>query len=305
MSVTVSGLTKKYGNQLAVHEVSFSVRRGEVLGFLGPNGAGKTTTMRIICGYLSPTAGTVTVCGYDITTQSLEARRCIGYLPENNPLYADLYVREFLSFVAALHRVKHTRHRVDQVMEQVGLGAEQKKKIGALSKGYRQRLGLAQALIHDPQVLVLDEPTVGLDPLQLQEIRQLIRDIGREKTVILSTHIMQEVKQLCSRAVIISRGRIMADGTLEALLTRSDAALRLIVTFSSPVEARALLSLPGVLEAQQQNACTVIVRAAFANQAQLFAFAQEKNNMIRTIQEQHDDLEEVFRILTSETPASS
>ncbi|MCS6991996.1 MAG: ABC transporter ATP-binding protein [Chitinophagales bacterium] len=302
MSVAVNHVSKRYGSQFAVNDISFTVSKGEVLGFLGPNGAGKTTTMRIICGYMAPTAGSVHICGYEVGTQSLKARRCIGYLPENNPLYTDLYVTEFLSFVAALHRVPQARKRIAQIIDLVGLGPECKKKIGALSKGYRQRVGLAQALIHDPEVLILDEPTVGLDPLQLQEIRQLIRELGREKTVILSTHIMQEVKLLCNRVIIISKGQIKADGRLDELVGTGDRGVHLTVTFTYPLAADMLTSVEGVMNVSQKDACTVMIQSAFPNQAQLFAFAMQQHNPIRSIQEAQLDLEEVFRQLTSEPP---
>lgn len=299
MSVTVNALTKRYGRQVAVDGVSFQVNPGDVVGFLGPNGAGKTTTMRIICGYLAPTAGTVTVCGHDVIQDSRQARRCIGYLPENNPLYGDLYVKEFLQYVAALHPVPQARRRVTQIIDMVGLGPEQHKKINNLSKGYRQRVGLAQALLHDPPVLIMDEPTVGLDPLQLQEIRQLIRNIGKEKTVILSTHIMQEVKLLCNRVLVIHRGKLMADGTLQELLSRDAGIIRLQVTFARPVAVEALRSVAGVLQVQQNDECTFLLQSAFPNQQQLFQFAQNQDNVIRSLTEMNSDLEEVFRHLTT------
>ncbi len=219
MSIEVQQLTKLYGNQRAVDAISFSVKPGEIVGFLGPNGAGKSTTMKIATGYLPPSAGTVTVAGHDVTTDPMAVRRSLGYLPEHNPLYPDMYVKEFLQFIGRLHGLKgeNLRRRIGDVIELVGLTVEQRKKIGQLSKGYRQRVGLAQALIHNPPVLILDEPTTGLDPNQLADIRQVIKAIGREKTVLFSTHIMQEVEALCDRAVVISRGRLVADATLAEL----------------------------------------------------------------------------------------
>ncbi len=219
MSIEVRQLTKLYGPQRAVDDLSFSVKPGEIVGFLGPNGAGKSTTMKIATGYLPPSSGTVLVAGHDVTRDPLAVRRNLGYLAEHNPLYLDLYVKEFLHFIGQIHGLKGTRlrTRVADVIELVGLEVEQKKRVGQLSKGYRQRVGLAQALLHDPVVLILDEPTTGLDPNQLVEIRQVIRTIGREKTVLFSTHIMQEVEALCDRVIILSRGRLVANATLPEL----------------------------------------------------------------------------------------
>lgn len=219
MSIRIQQLTKIYGSQKAVDGVSFDVNPGEIVGFLGPNGAGKSTTMKITTGYLSATSGQVEVCGFDVATQSMEVRRQIGYLPEHNPLYTEMYIKEFLRFVGALYGMKGDvlKIRVTEMIEMCGLGVEQHKKIGQLSKGYRQRVGLAQALIHNPAVLVLDEATTGLDPNQIVEIRQLIKTVGREKTVLFSSHIMQEVEAICDRVVIISRGQVVADRVLADL----------------------------------------------------------------------------------------
>jgi len=216
MSIKVEALTKVYGTQHAVDNISFTAGPG-VLGFLGPNGAGKSTTMKILTCFVPQTSGTATVCGFDVSTQSLEVRRRIGYLPENNPLYLDMYVKESLGFVAGVHQVPDAAKRIKDIIEETGLGPEQHKKIGQLSKGYKQRVGLAQAILHDPEVLILDEPTSGLDPNQLIGIRQLIRDLGRSKTIVLSTHIMQEVEAVCDRAIIINKGKIVADDTLQGL----------------------------------------------------------------------------------------
>lgn len=225
MSIEVRQLTKLYGPQRAVDDLSFSVKPGEIVGFLGPNGAGKSTTMKIATGYLPPSSGTVLVAGHDVSRDPLTVRRNLGYLAEHNPLYLDLYVKEFLHFIGEIHGLKGTRlrTRVADVIELVGLEVEQKKRVGQLSKGYRQRVGLAQALLHDPAVLILDEPTTGLDPNQLVEIRQVIRTIGREKTVLFSTHIMQEVEALCDRVIILSRGRLVADATLPELQQRGES----------------------------------------------------------------------------------
>jgi ABC-2 type transport system ATP-binding protein len=209
-----------YGQQKAVDNISFTAIPGRVLGFLGPNGAGKSTTMRMLTGYLQPTAGSASLGGFDTQLQSLEMRRILGYLPENTPLYTDMYVREFLAFVADTYQLERSARRVREVIERVGLGDEQHKKIAMLSKGYKQRVGLAQAIIHDPQILILDEPTTGLDPNQLTDIRELIRKLGKDKTVILSTHIMQEVEALCDQVVIINKGKIVADSSLTELKTK-------------------------------------------------------------------------------------
>jgi len=218
MSIEVSNVIKTYGEQRALDEVSFSIEKGEIVGLLGPNGAGKSTLMKIITCFIPPDSGEVKVYGYDIFEESLQVREKVGYLPEHNPLYLDMFVKEYLEFVAGIHKLgKNTRKRIEEMIELTGLQLEQKKKIGALSKGYRQRVGLAQALIHDPEVLILDEPTSGLDPNQIQDIRNLIRSIGSQKTVMLSTHIMQEVEAICDRAIIINKGKIVADDSLEKL----------------------------------------------------------------------------------------
>lgn len=214
MSIKVEGLSKIYGQQKAVDSISFQASPGKILGFLGPNGAGKSTTMRMLTGYLKPTSGRSSLGGFDSQLQSLEMRRILGYLPENTPLYTDMYVREFLTFVADTYQLSQTGAKVRDVIERVGLGEEQHKKIAMLSKGYKQRVGLAQAIVHDPQLLILDEPTTGLDPNQLTDIRELIRNLGRDKTVVLSTHIMQEVEALCEQVVIINKGKIVADSSL-------------------------------------------------------------------------------------------
>ncbi|MFB0909245.1 MAG: ATP-binding cassette domain-containing protein, partial [Spirosomataceae bacterium] len=208
MSITVQNLTKIYGTQRAIDSLNFTIKKGEIVGFLGPNGAGKSTTMKIITGFLSATEGSAEVEGLSVTEQPIEVKKRIGYLPEHNPLYVDMYVREFLNFMGSLYGIesKQLKNRVAEIIELVGLSVEQHKKIGQLSKGYRQRVGLAHALIHNPEVLILDEPTTGLDPNQLVEIRNLIKSIGKEKTVILSTHIMQEVEALCERVIIINKG---------------------------------------------------------------------------------------------------
>ena len=225
MSILVSQLTKQYGSQKAIDSLSFTLRPGEIVGFLGPNGAGKSTTMKLLTGYLTPTEGRAVVNGHDLADDAMAARRAIGYLPEHNPLYLDMYVREFLLFVGKLYGMKGKplQARLEEMVQLCGLTVEQHKKIGQLSKGYRQRVGLAQALLHDPAVLILDEPTTGLDPNQLTEIRALIRTAGADKTVLFSTHIMQEVEALCDRVIIISKGKIVADSPLSTLRQRGES----------------------------------------------------------------------------------
>ena len=217
MSISIQNISKLYGTQRALDNVCLEINEKEVVGLLGPNGAGKSTLMKIITCFIPPTEGTVTVCGEDVFDNPMAVRSNIGYLPEHNPLYLDMYVREFLAFVAGLHKIKNIKERVEQMVEQTGLTKEVNKKIGALSKGYRQRVGLSQALIHNPKVLILDEPTTGLDPNQLAEIRALIKEVGKEKTVMLSTHIMQEVEAVCSRTIIINNGKVVADDNTKQL----------------------------------------------------------------------------------------
>jgi ABC-2 type transport system ATP-binding protein len=217
VSIQVNNLSKKYGQQLALDSISFSIPSGEVVGFLGPNGAGKSTTMKILTGYIPASSGDASICGLDLAEQSLEVRKLVGYLPEHNPLYLDMYISEYLLFAAGIAGVKNTKKALEMAIELTQLGPERNKKIGQLSKGYRQRVGLAQALIHDPKVLILDEPTSGLDPNQVVEIRNVIKNLGSEKTVLLSTHIMQEVEAMCNRVILINKGKIIADNTLEGL----------------------------------------------------------------------------------------
>jgi ABC-2 type transport system ATP-binding protein len=214
LSIKVSALSKHFDKQKAVDGISFEAKPGRILGFLGPNGAGKSTTMRMLTGYTAPTSGSASLCGFDTQTQSLELRKIMGYLPENTPLYMDMYVKEFLLFVANTYQLKNADLKVEETIKQVGLGAEQHKKIAMLSKGYKQRVGLAQAIIHNPEVLILDEPTSGLDPNQLSEIRELIKSLGKDKTVILSTHIMQEVEAICDDVIIINKGNIVANDSI-------------------------------------------------------------------------------------------
>jgi ABC-2 type transport system ATP-binding protein len=301
MSIEVRHLSKTYGEQKALDDISFSVGKGEIVGFLGPNGAGKSTTMKILTAYLPATSGEAFVCGKEVARHSLEIQRMIGYLPESNPLYPDMYVREYLWFVAGMYRMpdRQRKRRIDEMIAQTGLQPECHKKIGALSKGYRQRVGLAQALIHDPEVLIMDEPTSGLDPNQLAEIRQLIRSLGENKTVLLSTHIMQEVQAVCDRAIVISRGRIVADASLEALRSRG-AAGRISVVFDGRVEQQAMEAVEGVETATLQGERGWLLLGAQPEliRKNLLRFALQNNLNIVSLQSDSSSLEEVFRALT-------
>src|SRR6195952_3735217 len=234
MSIEVKGLTKLYGEQKAVDDISFAAAKGEIVGFLGPNGAGKSTTMKIITGYLLADAGTAMVCGIDVKSQPLETKKKIGYLPEANPLYYDMYVREYLDFVSDVHEIKNKKQKIEDVIATVGLTVEANKKVGQLSKGYKQRVGLAAALIHDPEVLILDEPTSGLDPNQIVEIREVIKRLGKDKTVLFSSHILQEVQAICDRVIIINKGIIVADDELAQL--QQGKSNSLVVSFAETLE---------------------------------------------------------------------
>lgn len=301
MSIEVKGLTKNYGEQKAVNDVSFAIGRGEIVGFLGPNGAGKSTTMKIITGYLAADAGQAVVCGIDVKERPLEAKAKIGYLPEANPLYFDMYVREYLDFVADVHHVQNKKQTIEKVIETVGLTPESKKKIGQLSKGYKQRVGLAAALIHDPEVLVLDEPTTGLDPNQILEIRELIRTLGVNKTVIFSSHILQEVEAICDRVVIINKGQLVADDSLTALRSRSNHTATLKVIFKEPLEAAWMERLSAVDKVNRitPNEWELVCKDVQEANKQLMELALQHNLNIVSLQSGEQSLEEVFRSLTS------
>ena len=306
MSVSVHNLTKTYGPQRALDGISFEARPGEILGFLGPNGAGKTTTMKILTCYLSQTEGTATVCGHDVETDALAVRRQVGYLPEHNPLYKDMYVREYLQFAAGANGVARPKQRIEELIEMTGLGRERHKQIGALSKGYRQRVGLAQAMLHDPQVLILDEPTSGLDPNQLAEIRELIRTLGKEKTVIFSTHIMQEVQALCDRVIIIDRGRLVADDPIDRLQERLAGGSFLSVVFDRPVDKQQLGAIAGVSRVEDQprpGHYRLYLQAGADARAEVFRFAVDRGLVLLGSTRQERSVEEVFRALTSKATA--
>ncbi len=280
MSLQIQHLTKVYGRQQAVHDISFSLKEGEIVGFLGPNGAGKSTTMKIATGYLPPTSGEVKVAGFDVVNEPLKVKKNMGYLPEHNPLYLDMYVREYLAFSGGLFGLKSARlkQRIGEMIELCGLAPEQNKKIESLSKGYRQRVGLAQALIHDPKVLILDEPTSGLDPNQIVEIRKLIRDVSKNKTVIFSTHIMQEVQALCDRVIIIHRGELVADDRLSTILAKKTGSPVLIVEFESEVALFDLKSIPGVdhVEEITSSQFRITPRHGIDVRPEIFSFAADK-----------------------------
>ncbi len=300
MSISVRHITKNYGSQKALDDISFEVGAGEVVGFLGPNGAGKSTLMKILTCFLPPTSGTASVAGSDIYSQSLKVRRNVGYLPEHNPLYLDLYVKEYLELVSGLHGLKDRSARVKRMIEQVGLGPEQHKLIGALSKGYRQRVGLAQAMIHDPQVLILDEPTSGLDPNQLVEVRALIKRIGEEKTILLSTHIMQEVEAICDRVIIIDKGRLVADDKAKVLRSGKLQREALEIEFGQDVRADLLLNIPGVLLAENKQGDQWILAhdASVDIRPAVFQFAVDHQLQVLGMQKSERALEDVFKELT-------
>ncbi|MEM9928771.1 MAG: gliding motility-associated ABC transporter ATP-binding subunit GldA [Bacteroidota bacterium] len=308
MSVKVNKLTKVYGDQLALDHISFEAKSGQILGFLGPNGAGKTTTMKILTCYLSQTSGTAEVGGYDVEKDSLAVRRQVGYLPEHNPLYKDMYVREYLAFAAKANKIGKAKLRIAELIEMTGLGRESHKQIGALSKGYRQRVGLAQAMLHDPSVLILDEPTSGLDPNQLAEIRTLIKTLGKEKTVIFSTHIMQEVQALCDRVIIIDRGKLVADDPISRLQRRLDGDSSLIVTFDRAVDINKLGQIKGVSRAIANPKAPhyrLYLSKKADPRAAVFRFAVANNLVLLELQREDLSVEEVFRALTSKNSPQS
>ncbi|MCC6599180.1 MAG: gliding motility-associated ABC transporter ATP-binding subunit GldA [Crocinitomicaceae bacterium] len=302
MSIRVNEVVKIYGKQRALNGVSFSIDKGEVIGFLGPNGAGKSTMMKIITGYIPPTSGKVSVCDFDILESSPEARRQIGYLPEHNPLYLDMYVKEYLTFTAEIYKMPQVKKRVDEMIDRVGLGPEAHKKIAALSKGYRQRVGLAQSMIHDPKVLILDEPTSGLDPNQLVEIRALIKELGKEKTVMLSTHIMQDVEAVCSRAIIVNKGNIVADrSTSELRIEMGGDGQGLVVEFSGRIEEKELLSINGVAGVLEigKNTWRVRVSGNADVRLKISELAVEKGVVVLMLRQEEQRMEDIFKALTN------
>ncbi len=303
MSINVNELTKKYGTQLALNKVSFKINTGEIVGFLGPNGAGKSTLMKILTGFIPPSSGDAFVNDIDVVENPIDIKKIIGYLPENNPLYLDMYVKEYLEFVAGIYKLgKNTKSRIKEVIEMTGLGDEQHKKIAALSKGYRQRVGLMQALIHNPEVLILDEPTSGLDPNQIIEIRNLISDIGKEKTVLLSTHIMQEVEAICNRVLIIDKGKLIANDKTESIvIDKTDNYQSIVVEFSSKVHSNQLMSIKFVDQVANIKDNNWIIQSSTEDDIRplIFDFAVSKSLQVLSMQKQEKSLEDVFRELTN------
>lgn len=303
MSINISGLTKIYGKQKAVDNISFNLKKGEIVGFLGPNGAGKSTTMKMITCYLPPTDGNITVCGYDTAKEPTKVRSSIGYLPEANPLYHDMYVREYLEFSAGIHGMdkKTARARIDEMITLTGLTKEVHKKIGMLSKGYKQRVGLAQAMLHNPEVLILDEPTTGLDPNQIVEIRELITRIGKEKTVLLSTHIMQEVQAMCSRVIIINGGKIVADDSIDKIQQHNTQQGVVIVSFEKEIQSSLLKQLKLLKKSEHlgQNKWKLFTDNPNELRKEVMQMAITNDVNINSIQAETQSLEDVFRRLTT------
>ncbi len=299
MSISVKNISKIYGRQKALDNISFEVSSGEIVGLLGPNGAGKSTMMKIITCFIPPSSGDVFVNDFDIYEQAIEVRKCIGYLPENNPLYLEMYVREYLGFIAGIHKLgKNTSSQIDKMIEMTGLELEYKKKIGALSKGYRQRVGLAQALIHDPDVLILDEPTSGLDPNQLLEIRSLIKNIGKDKTIMLSTHIMQEVEAICDRAIIINNGKIVADDSTKNLSKIHSGKEIISVEFDTDIPENKLKEINGISSLKKANKNSWIIETEKDIRSDIFEFAVKNNLKVLSMNKETKSIEEIFQQLT-------
>lgn len=301
MTLQIKNLTRLYGQQRAVDNISFEVARGEIVGFLGPNGAGKSTTMKIATTYLPPTSGTVLVEGLDVTQRPHEVKKIIGYLPEHNPLYTDLYVREYLEFSGRFYGLRGARLKaaVDRIIEVCGLTAEKHKRIEMLSKGYRQRVGIAQALLHDPQIVILDEPTSGLDPNQILEIRKLIKETSESKTVIFSTHILQEVQALCDRVIVINKGKLVADDNLKDLLA-AGGRQTIVVEFESPVAMDDLRQISGIsaVELLEGNRFRLMPEGGTDPRPEIFRFASERNLSLVGLRQEESSLESIFRDLT-------
>ncbi len=302
MSIIVKDLTKIYEKQKALDSISFEIKTGEIVGFVGPNGAGTSTTMKILTSFIPPTFGQVKINDLDLIENSLEIRKHIGYLPENNPLYSDMYVKEYLKFIAGIYKLGNkTKSRINEIIQLTGLTIEQKKKIGALSKGYRQRVGLAQALIHDPSILILDEPTSGLDPNQIVEIRSLISEIGKEKTVMLSTHIMQEVEAICDRIIIINNGKIVADDSIDSIYTHTqETQSTIVVEFDKEVKQQQLEKIESVDKVVKIDSKNWLIQSSTTKDIRqnIFNFAVKSNITVLSMQKKEKSLEEVFQELT-------
>lgn len=299
MSITINNITKLYGKQKAVDSASFNINSGEIVGLLGPNGAGKSTLMKILTCFIPATSGNAKVCELDVIENSLEVRSKIGYLPEHNPLYLEMYVHEFLNFIASIHKIKNKKNRIDEIIELTGLGIEQNKKIEQLSKGYRQRVGLAQALIHNPEVLILDEPTSGLDPNQIVEIRNLIKEIGKEKTVLLSTHIMQEVEAICSRAIIINHGKIIADDNLKNLKEKTNLNI-VSIEFDKIVDKKLFNNISNIISCNSVDNINWLIETPhnIDIRKDIFNFAVKNNLTVLSMEKQKSTIEDLFRYLT-------
>ncbi len=299
MSIKVENITKLYGEQKALNNVSFEINTGDIVGFIGPNGAGKSTMMKIITGFLPPSSGKVIVNDVDVNENSLKVKANIGYLPEHNPLYLDMYVKEYLRFVGGIYKLNNLKTRVEEIIEKVGLTKEQNKKISALSKGYRQRVGIAQALIHDPKILILDEPTSGLDPNQIVEVRNLISEVGKNKTVMLSTHIMQEVEAICDKVIIINNGEIVLNKNQQEISGYSKNETQIItVEFNIKADINKLLKLTDVKNIKQVNDTNYILECKSDIRESVFNFAVENNLKVFSMQKKVKTLEEVFQELT-------
>lgn len=301
MSITVSNLCKNYGPQKAVDHISFSLHRNEIVGFLGPNGAGKSTTMKMITGYLDADGGFVDVCGIPVSKDNKLTKTKIGYLPEANPLYNDMYVREYLAFIAGIHQIKEPGKRTEEVISLVGLQPESHKKIGQLSKGYKQRVGLAATLVHDPEVLILDEPTTGLDPNQIMEIRDVIRTLGEHKTILFSSHIMQEVEALCDRVIIISKGRIVADDKLSNLKKGNSGKHQVTVQFKENISEDMLFDMAGAehVAASADNVFVIETTDPEALRKNILAFSLQNSFNIISLNSENQSLEDIFKKLTT------
>ena len=299
MSIEVKGLVKQYGTQLAVNNITFSIPKGKVVGFLGPNGAGKSTTMKMLTSYVPPTSGSASICGFDVVKDAMEVRKRVGYLPEGNPLYYDMYVKEYLNFAAGIHQLSNKTARINDVIEMTGLGKEMHKKIGQLSKGYKQRVGIAQAMIHDPEVLILDEPTSGLDPNQLADIRDLILNIGKNKTVLLSTHIMQEVQAMCSSAIIIKSGQIVANNALQDIeINKEMVGIQFTLNKEIPLMNMEKIEFMNDIKSVDDYTWLVTTDQPDQFKQYLMQWAVERNIVIESLQTQKASLEDVFRSLT-------
>jgi ABC-2 type transport system ATP-binding protein len=300
MSISITNLSKTYGAQKAVNNISFNVAKGEIVGFLGPNGAGKSTTMKMITGYLDADAGSINVSGINVSKENIESKKKIGYLPEANPLYFEMYVREYLHFVGGVHQIKNAAERTEEIIKTVGLSLEANKKIGQLSKGYKQRVGLAAALIHEPEVLILDEPTSGLDPNQIIEIRNVIKALSKDKTVLFSSHILQEVEAICDRVIIINKGNIVADDSLQNLQKNNGQQQFVSVSFQEEVNKNLLENLSAT-ENITANANTFRIQTTDAEtlRKQLLQLSIDNNLNIVSLQNESNSLEDIFRTLTN------